>query len=80
MSQKTVQLIIGRILTDEDLRRQFLVAPCETLARLRDLGFDLTDAELDALLHTDDRLWTVGASRIDARLQQCGLRFSKAAD
>src|SRR5882762_2701736 len=49
MAHKTVQFIIGRILTDEELRKKFLVAPAETLAAFRESGLDLTDAEIEAL-------------------------------
>jgi hypothetical protein len=74
MSQRTVQLIIGRILTDEELRQKFLVSPCQTLTWLRDMGFELTDTEIEALSHSDERLWTSGADALDSRLQQCCLK------
>lgn len=73
MSQKHVQLIIGQILTDEELRSLFLDAPLETLHTLRDRGFELTHGELDALTQTDRRLWQSGAKWLDARLQRCRL-------
>jgi hypothetical protein len=74
MSQKYVQQIIGRLLTDEEFRLRFLDDRRGTLVVLRDQGFDLTASEIDALLRTDRRLWP-GASRlIDADLQQCSLR------
>ena len=74
MAYKTVQFIIGRILTDEELREKFLVSPVETLTALRDdLGFDLTEGEIDAIANTDPRLWTSGPECIDARLQRCVL-------
>jgi len=73
MAQRTVQFIIGQILTDEELRARFLDGPIETLSSLRDMGFDLTTAEIDALTRTDRRLWTSGADWIDARLQRCDL-------
>jgi hypothetical protein len=76
MAHKTVQLIIGQILTDEELRARFLEGPAETLLSLRDMGFDLTTAEIDALARTDERLWTLGAEWIDARLQRCDLGSS----
>jgi spore germination protein YaaH len=81
MAHKTVQLIVGQILTDEELRARFLDRPVETLSALRDMGFDLTNAEIDALRHTDRRLWTSGAQWIDARLQRCdlSLRVSQPA-
>jgi hypothetical protein len=74
MAHKTVQLIIGRILTDEELREKFLVAPVETLSAFRDSGMELTDAEIEALVSTDVDWWRSGADKIDARLQGCALR------
>jgi hypothetical protein len=73
MAQRTVQLIIGQILTDEELRFEFLERPIETLASLRERGFDLTKVEVDALARTDRRFWAIGAEWIDARLQRCRL-------
>lgn len=75
MAQKYVQFIIGRILTDEELRANFLERPLATLASLRDAGFELTSTEIDALARTDRRLWQSGARWLDARLQRCRLSF-----
>jgi hypothetical protein len=61
MAQRTVRFVIGQILTDEELRGRFLVRPAETLAPLRDRGYDLTNVEIDALTRTDPRLRTSGA-------------------
>jgi len=74
MAHKTVQFIIGQILTDEELRARFLDQPIETLTSLRDKGFDLTKSEIDALLLTDPRLWRAGPQWVDSRLQRCRLR------
>ena len=76
MSQKTVQLVIGWLLTDEDLRREFAERPRETLTELRDQGYDLTFDELDALVRSDPALWPAMARRIHPRLQRCRLRAS----
>ena len=73
MAHKTVQSIIGQILTDEALRERFLAAPVETLTSFRDSGLELTDAEMAALTNTDQRLWRAGADWIDAGLQRCCL-------
>jgi hypothetical protein len=73
MSQRTVQLIIGQILTDEEFRSSFLDQPTATLTALRDRGLELTNVEIDALAQTDRRFWAVGAEWIDTRLQRCRL-------
>jgi hypothetical protein len=73
MAQKTVQYIIGQILTDEELRVSFLNGPAETLAALKQKGFELTQTEIDAIVQTDTRLWRRGADWLDARLQRCRL-------
>jgi hypothetical protein len=73
MSQRTVQLLIGQIVTDEDLRRRFIAAPAETLAALREQGLDLTRLEVQALIETVPSLWEMAARTIHPRLQRCSL-------
>lgn len=74
MSQKTVQLVVGRLLTDEEFRRRFLRDPLEQLTGLREQGFELTTGEIAALLRTDRALWNEAAMRIDPLLQRASLR------
>jgi hypothetical protein len=73
MAQRTVQLIIGQILTDEEFRADFLERPLDALTSLREKGIDLTLVEVEALANTDRRLWVSGAQWLDARLQRCRL-------
>jgi hypothetical protein len=74
MSQRTVQLLIGQIVTDEDLRRRFIAAPDETLAAIRNQGFELTLLEVEALLDTAPSVWERAARSIHPRLQRCSLQ------
>jgi hypothetical protein len=74
MSQKTVQLVIGWLLTDEELRLRFTERPRETLTDLRDQGYELTLDELDALVRSDPAVWPSMARRLHPRLQRCPLR------
>jgi predicted regulator of amino acid metabolism with ACT domain len=76
MSQKTVQLVIGWVLTDEELRLRFVERPRETLAELQDQGYELTWSEIDALARSDPHTWETMARRLDPRLQRCSLRSS----
>ena len=73
MSQRTVQLLIGQIVTDEDLRRRFIAAPAETLAAFQEQGFELTRLEIQALIDTEPSLWETAARTLHPRLQRCCL-------
>lgn len=77
MSYKTVQLVIARLLTDEELRLQFLGDPLGTLTAFRDRGFELTDEEMQALMETDRHVWTYAADRIHPRLQRASFRCNE---
>ena len=74
MSQKTVQLIVGRLLTDEEFRVGFLRNPYQTLTTMREQGLELTPGEIEALVKTDRTLWPDAAARIDPHLQRASLR------
>lgn len=74
MSQKCVELIFGRLATDEELRREFRRDPEGTLRKLAACGAELTKAERDALLATNGALFERLAETIDPRLQKASLR------
>jgi hypothetical protein len=74
MSHRTVERVIGRLLTDEELRLDFMRAPGRTVADLCEQGWELSRFEIDALLATDVTLWSDAAARIDSRLQRCSLK------
>ena len=74
MSQRTIERVIGRLLTDEELRHQFIRSPRRTLVELNEQGWELSRLEVDALLAIEIGLWSEVASRIDPRLQRCSLK------
>ena len=74
MSQRMIERVIGRLLTDEELRHEFIRAPRRTLAALNEQGWGLNSIEVDALLATETGLWSETAARIDSRLQRCSLK------
>ena len=74
MSHRTIERVIGRLLTDEELRLKFTRFPRRTLAELGEQGWELSRVEVDALLTIEVRLWSDVADRIDPRLQRCSLK------
>lgn len=57
MSQAGVEMVVEKLLTDEDLRLRFALDPMDTIADLFLCGFDLTSDEVDLLCRTDAGLW-----------------------
>jgi hypothetical protein len=74
MSQKCVEVIFGKLATDEELRHRFQADPLGTLRQLAECGFELTRAECEALAATRSDLFTRLSEAIDPRLQKASLR------
>jgi putative modified peptide len=75
MSQRHIETIVGRLVTDEDFRRRFVAGPDAALEELGAAGIELTAAEREALA-TDAAVWGRLAQAIDPRLQKVSLRPS----
>lgn len=73
MSQRLIEMLIGRLITDERFRRDFLGNPEHTLAGFFDRGLELSPTEIAALVNTDPTLWARTADSIDPRLQKVSL-------
>jgi hypothetical protein len=74
MSQRNVELLIGRLLTDDDLRDAFTRAPFQTLAAFCQQGWELSRGEIDAFTQTDAEFWTLAAAGLPSRLRRCSLQ------
>jgi DNA-binding NarL/FixJ family response regulator len=70
MSQWNVQIVIGRLMTDQEFRHRFETQARECLAILSERGMELTHMEVTALVETDPRVWGHLASWIDHRLRR----------
>ena len=70
MTQRSIEMVIGRLSTDEEFRTKFLNDPRQALAELLELGTHLNDVEMAALMATDLTLWDRVADAIDPRLQK----------
>ena len=73
MAQRSIEVLIGRLITDEAFRAAFLSNAADTLHGFIESGHELTDLEVAALCRTRHDLWTLVADQIDPRLQKASL-------
>lgn len=74
MAHRHVEILIGRLVTDEAFRAAFLRDPRGTLLSFVEAGHDLTEVEIDALLTIGSEVWAEITNRIDPRLRKASLR------
>ena len=79
MAQRIVEMLIGRLIADEEFRAAFLANPERTLLELCDRGLELSRTEIAALVSTNPVLWSQAADLLDARLQKASLEREPAA-
>lgn len=70
MSQKTVEHIIGRLATDEEIRLRFRTDPAATIAAAAGEAEALTSVEREALASIDADVLDRLADALDPRLQR----------
>ncbi|MGE0812936.1 MAG: Os1348 family NHLP clan protein [Vicinamibacterales bacterium] len=73
MAHRSIEMLIGRLITDEQFRATFVAGPEATLLSLRELGLDLSPTEIAALVSTDPVVWARAADALDPRLQKATL-------
>jgi hypothetical protein len=73
LAQRHVEALIGRLITDEQLRAAFLANPEATLRELCARGVELSRTEVAALVATNCELWRRAAELLDPRLQKASL-------
>jgi hypothetical protein len=74
LAQRIIELLIGRLITDEDFRLEFLANPEGTLESLCESGLSLTRMEIAALVNTDPTVWARTAEALDPRLWKATLK------
>jgi hypothetical protein len=77
---RSVEILIGKLVTDEDFRRSFRRDPGAAIARAGSWGLELTHAETIALINTDGSLWERVAREVDERLQKASLETPLTGD
>ncbi|HKY32386.1 MAG TPA: Os1348 family NHLP clan protein [Candidatus Polarisedimenticolia bacterium] len=73
MSQRSVERVVGRLVTDESFRRRFARDPAAALGEMAAEGADLNPCERQALLRLDPRALADFADRLDPRIQKTDL-------
>ena len=74
MSQKSVEIVIGKLATDEALRTRFRRDPAATLRELSESGLELSQSETRAMLEMPGSLLTVLATWVHPSLQKVAFR------
>ena len=72
--QRSIEILIGKLVTDEEFRSAFRRDPVATLELAGEWGLPLSPYEVRALLSTDQSLWDRVADELDNRLQKASLR------
>ena len=70
MSHRNVEMLIGRLATDAELRRRFEHGPGALLRELIDAGCELTTIEREALATIDSEAIRTFAGTLDSRLRK----------
>ena len=73
MAQRSIEVFIGRLITDEEFRALFIINPGETVRGFIDAGYELTSVEVTALLAMRADFWERVADEVDPRLQKASL-------
>ena len=72
MSQRNVELVVGKLATDEDFRRRFAASPEAALVEAAAAGLELTPVEQRALLELEISACERFAACLDPRILKIG--------
>jgi len=73
VSQRSIEVLIGRLITDEAFRDAFVMNRAAALQRFQETGCELTPVEVAAVLAVSPNWWRDAAAQIDLRLQKVDL-------
>ena len=73
--QRSIEILIGRLITDEEFRHAFQRDPHATLGAAQAWGLELSPGEIRALTSADRSMWDRFAEQVDSRLQKASLKL-----
>jgi hypothetical protein len=74
VAQRSIEILIGRLVTDEAFRSAFRTDAAATLIGFVESGYDLTALEIASLRETPTEVWERVSEQIDLRLQKASFR------
>ena len=74
MAQRSIEILIGRLVTDEEFRWAFRKNAMAAITGFMESGYELTPLEITALRATPVDLWERVAEVIDPRLQKVSFK------
>jgi len=77
LAQRSVEILIGRLITDEAFRSAYCSDASGTTRQFIDCGYELTVIEITALASTHFDCWSRAATQLDPRLQKANLSSQK---
>jgi hypothetical protein len=77
VARRSVEILIGRLITDEAFRSAFFADANVALAGFVESGHELTHLEMSALSATPFTVWERAAEAIDSRLQKVAFVHSE---
>jgi hypothetical protein len=80
MSHRGVEIVLGRLATDDAIRRRFQQSPAQALRELMALGLELSAVELAALEQLNPTAIHQLAEALDPRLQKAVLVSQTGAE
>jgi hypothetical protein len=78
VAHRSVEILIGRLITDETFRAAFVRDAAATLTGFIESGYELTSLERAVLQTTQADLWARVAEQIDPRLQKASFAVENA--
>lgn len=79
MSQRCVEMLLGKILTDEDFRRSFFPVQPSSFEMAAARGFELTPVERSALSTLRPRQFELLARQLDSRISRSAVSRAESA-
>jgi hypothetical protein len=74
VAQRSIEVFIGRLITDEEFRAAFIINAPEAVRAFIDAGYELTAVEVTALRAMRADFWDRVADQVDPRLQKASLQ------